>query len=191
MVAMQAVSLASGGAQVRSPRLISASENTSAAAKTLLFRLVKPDDNHEALLDLAAVGHGESRFGYIPFSRDKARKILGQALAEEKRHLIAVAEVRGRAEGFVFASVGEYHVGEGVLIVTINAIYTSQSLRTSLLGGKAALGLFRAVALWARGIGAREILLHATSGISAERVGRSVERLGFVQAGGSYVASVM
>lgn len=107
-----------------------------------------------------------------------------------ERHLVAVAEVRGRAEGFVFASVGEYHVGTGVLIATINAIYTAPSLRGSLLGGRAGVGLFRAVKNWARGSGAAEILLHATSGISADRVGRTVGRLGFVRVGGSYVARV-
>ena len=106
------------------------------------------------------------------------------------RHLVAVAEVRGRQEGFVFASVGEYLAGTGALIVTINAVFTSQGLRRSLLGSRAAVGLFRAVGRWSRGIGAREILLHATSGIAVERAVRTISRLGFVPVGQSYVANL-
>lgn len=113
---------------------------------------------------LAEAAHRESRFGYIPFDREKTRRVVEQALAEDRRHLIAVAEVRGQVEGFVFASAGEYLYGSGVLIVTINTVYTSQRLRGSLLGGRAALGLFRAVGRWSKGIGAREILLHTTTG---------------------------
>lgn len=160
------------------------------AAKALTLRLVRPQDDHDSFLDLAEAAHRESRFGDIPFSRDKARRVLTRALAEGPRHLVAVAEVRGWPEGFVFASAGEYIVGTGALIVTVNAIYTAAGLRGTLLGGQAALGLFRAVGRWSKGIGAREILLHATSGIGVERVGRTVGRMGFRAVGGTYVARV-
>lgn len=161
------------------------------AATKLSYRLITRDSpNHEALLDLVQAAHEESRFGYIPFSRDKARRVMVQALTEGARHLIAVAEIRGRPEGFVFASVGEYLVGTGALIVTVNAIYTSRNLRGSLLGGRTALGLFRAVARWSKGIGAREILLHATSGIGGARTLRTIDRIGFKLVGGTYVATV-
>jgi hypothetical protein len=173
------------------PKPVSArDERPGATTRALSFRLVMPDDDHEALLDLVAVGHAESRFGYIPFSRDKARKLLEQALAGGSRHLVAVAEVHGRPQGFVFASVGEYHIGTGVLIVTINAIYTSQVLRGSMLGGRAAVGLFRAVGQWSRGVGAKEILLHITSGISESGTVRLVTKLGFFQIGGSFAATI-
>ena len=85
----------------------------------------------------------------------------------------------------------EYLYGSGVLIVTINTVYTSQRLRGSLLGGRAALGQFRAVGLWSKGIGAREILLHTTSGIKEERVGKAAERMGFAKLGGSYAKSAI
>ncbi|NJN35799.1 MAG: hypothetical protein HC794_00595 [Nitrospiraceae bacterium] len=158
------------------------------AAGALVFRLVRVGENFGPLLDLFEAAHRETRFGDIPFSRDKALTLLLQVLAEDTRHLLAVAEVNGRPEGVVFASVGEYFVGTDALIVTINVIYTSQTLRGSLLGGRAALGLFKAVGRWSTGIGAREILLHTTSGIRLERVGRAVGRMGFEVVGGTYVA---
>lgn len=63
-------------------------------------------------------------------------------------------------------------MGTDALIVAITAIYTSYDLRGSLLGGRAA------------GIGAREILLHATSGIDVDRVKSAIERMGFEAVGG-------
>ena len=169
---------------------LSRGPESRAPAKSLSFRLVDLTYPSDALLDLVEAAHRESRFGDIPFSRDKARRLLDAALTQGAHHLIAVAEVRGRPQGFVFSSVGEYLVGTGALIVTINAVYTSKALRRSLLGGRVAVGLFRSVGRWSRGIGAREILLHVTSGISVERSGRTISRLGFVSAGQSYVARV-
>jgi len=162
----------------------------SAGARRLVLRLVRPDEDHEPLLDLFERAHQETRFNYIPFSRDKAKRLMRQTMAEDARHLVAAAEVGGKPEGFIFASAGEYFVGTDALIVTINVIYTSQELRGSMLGGRAAVGLFRAVGKWAKGIGAAEILLHVTSGISEERTARAVGRLGFAPIGGSYVAKV-
>jgi hypothetical protein len=77
------------------------------AVRALQLGLVTSDENHEPLLDLAEAAHAEGRFGCIPFSREKARRVLMQALAEERRHLTAVAAVRGRPGGLVFAAVGE------------------------------------------------------------------------------------
>jgi hypothetical protein len=169
-------------------------EATEAAPKRrtgekLSWRIVtRTSDNIESLLDLAEAGHTESRFGDLPFSRDKARKHLMNALEHENRNLVAVAELNGKVEGFVAASAGEYWIATGALIVTINTIYTSKHLRNSLLGGRAAVVLFRGVAKWAKGIGAREILVHVTGGIDEVRAGQTLTRLGFRTVGGSYVA---
>jgi L-amino acid N-acyltransferase YncA len=158
----------------------------------LSWRIVtRTSDNLESLLDLAEAGHAESRFGDLPFSRDKARKQLMNALENDSRYLVAVAELNGKVEGFVAASAGEYWIATGALIVTVNTIYTSRHLRTSLLGGRAAVVLFRGVAKWAKGIGAREILVHVTGGIDETRAGRTMKRLGFREVGGSYVAKIV
>jgi hypothetical protein len=160
----------------------------SAGGRRLVLRLVRPSEDHEPLLDLFESAHQETRFNYIPFSRDKARRLLRQVMAEDARHLVVVAAVGGKPEGFVFASVGEYFVGTDALIVTINVIYTSHNMRGSLLGGRAANGLFRAVGRWSKGIGAREILLHVTSGIEPKRAQQTIGRYGFEIVGSSHIA---
>jgi GNAT superfamily N-acetyltransferase len=162
----------------------------SAGARKLVLRLVRPDEDHEPLLDLFERAHQETRFNYIPFSRDKARRLLRQVMAEDARHLVAVAEVGGKPEGFVYASVGEYFVGTDALIVTINVIYTSTDIRRSLLGGRIASRLMRAVEQWAKGIGAGEVLLHVTSGIAEDRAGRTAQRMGFAPIGRAYTAKM-
>jgi len=161
-----------------------------AGDRKLVLRLVRPDEDPEPLLDLFEQAHQETRFNYIPFSRDKARRLLSQVMAEDARHLLAVAEVGGKPEGFLFASAGEYFVGTDTLIVTINVIYNSQALRRTLLGGRAAVGLFNAVRRWSSGIGAREIMLHTTSGIESSRVDQAVKRLGFGIVGCAYALNV-
>jgi hypothetical protein len=158
--------------------------------RRLVLRLVRSDEDPEPLLDLFEKAHQETRFNYIPFSRDKARRLLRQVMAEDARHLVAVAEVGGKPEGFVYASVGEYFVGTDALIVTINVIYTSPPLRNSLLGGKVALRLFMAVDRWSKEVGAREILLHVTSGIEPKRLWRTVGRIGLRTVGATYVKRI-
>ena len=163
----------------------------AAPARKLSFSIVNRDwNNHESLLDLVAAAHAESRYGDIPFSRDKARRHLETALNDQRRHFAAVAEVGGQVVGFVYATVGEYWVGTGALIVTINTIYTSKELRNSLLGGRAAVVLFRGVAKWAKGIGAREILVHVTSGIDEPRAKASLRHLGFNMGGSTFVSQL-
>jgi hypothetical protein len=68
-----------------------------------------------------------------------------------------IAERRGQAVGFVYCSVGEYHIGSDVLLTTIHNMNVARSVRSSLSGGKIALGLFRGVETWSQARGAKEI----------------------------------
>lgn len=165
--------------------------STHGAYRALTLRRVELCDEGDPLLTLVQRAHEESRFAYALFSRRKARRVLVQALTEGPRHLVMVAEYRGRPQGFVYASAGEYLVASDAVMATINAIYTAADLRGTILGGRISLGLFRAVGQWAQSVGAREILLHATSGIAPDRLARTVTRMGFKPLGGSYVGSLI
>lgn len=158
--------------------------------RSLSFRRMKAGDDLERLLDLVEVGHKESRFGYIPFSREKARKIGERALSDPARNLLIVAELRGRPVGFLFASVGEFHIGHGVRLATIHAVYTEPRLRASLCGGRVTTHLFRALTNWAEVAGAHEILLHVTSGVSADATSAMSSKLGFGLIGGVLAACI-
>lgn len=53
-------------------------------------------------------------------------------------------------------------------------------------GGKAALGLLMGVETWSKARGAREVLLHVTSGVDLARTHKLAKRAGFQLIGGSY-----
>ena len=44
------------------------------------------------IVDLAREAHAESRFGYIPFSAEKVRKIAERAIGDETRHAVMFAK---------------------------------------------------------------------------------------------------
>jgi len=153
----------------------------------LSFQLASSDSDLPAIVQLARESHAESRFGYIPFNPDKVRKIAKATFKDQKRHAVMLAEKRGRAVGFVYCSVGEYHIGSDILLTTIHNMNVSHTVRSSLAGGKIALGLFRGVETWSQARGAKEILFHVTSGVHLAQAHKLAKRIGYKFIGGSYV----
>ncbi|WP_353531629.1 hypothetical protein [Cognatishimia sp. WU-CL00825] len=159
----------------------------SAKGASVSFRLAKGETDLPAILALAKEAHEESRFGYIPFSADKVRKIARSAFKDTKRHAVMIASKGKTPVGFVYCSVGEYHIGKGVLIATIHNMNVSKDVRASLAGGRIALGLFKGVESWAKARNAQEVLFHVTSGVNLASAHKLAKRIGFQFVGGSYV----
>ena len=155
----------------------------------LCFRLASSDVDLPAIVELAREAHRESRFGYIAFSPAKVRKIARAAFEDQTRYAVMLAEKHGQAVGFAYCSVGEYHIGSNVLLTTIHNMNVSRAVRSSLSGGKIALGLFRGVETWSQARGAKEILFHVTSGVNLAQSHRLAKRIGYKFVGGSYVKS--
>ncbi|WP_208352883.1 GNAT family N-acetyltransferase [Pseudaestuariivita rosea] len=154
------------------------------------FRLVNSEADLPHIVDLAKEAHEESRFGYIPFSPEKVRKIALRALKDQKRHAVIIAEKNERAIGFAYCSVGEYHIGSDILLTTIHNINVSHDIRSSLSGGRIALGLFRGVQIWSQARGAKEILFHVTSDVNLAQAHKLAKRIGYKFVGGSYVKTM-
>ncbi len=104
-------------------------ELESPPSKPLCFHVVSDRADIPKIVDLAREAHAESRFGYIPFSADKVRKIAEQAIADEKRHAVMLAEKNDVPVGFAYCSVAEYHIGTDVLLTTIHNINVSRDVR--------------------------------------------------------------
>ena len=98
-----------------------------------------------------------------------------------------IAEKHGQAVGFVYCSVGEYHIGADVLLTTIHNMNVFRTVRSSLSGGKIALGLFRGVETWSQAGKAKEILFRVTSDMNLAQAHRLAKRIGYKFVGGSYV----
>ena len=162
------------------------SVGAASTARSLSFRRLSAGDDLEPLLDLVEIGHKESRFGYIPFSREKARRIGERALSDPLHHLLFVVERRSNPLGFIFASVGEFHIGVGMEIAVIQAVYLRREFRGSLLSGSAVKGLFLGLEQWASRLGVSEIDFHITSGIKDRRSSDPVGKLGYRLVGAAY-----
>lgn len=156
----------------------------------LQFRLAKDKSDLPAIVALAREAHEESRFSYIPFSEAKVRKIALGAFKDQKRHAVMLATKGDTPVGFVYCSAGEYHIGEGVLLTTIHNMNVSRAVRSSLSGGKIAMGLFKGVETWSQARGVKETLFHVTSGIDLARAHKLAKRIGYKFVGGSYVKAV-
>ena len=98
-----------------------------------------------------------------------------------------IAEKHGQAVGFVYCSVGEYHIGADVLLTTIHNMNVFRTVRSSLSGGKIALGLFRGGKTWSQARKAKEILFRVTSDVNLAQAHRLAKRIGCKFVGGSYV----
>lgn len=122
----------------------------------------------------------------IPFSEDKVRKIARKAMQDYKRHAVMIARKAGRLVGFVYCSVGKYHIGTGVLLTSIHNINVVKDVRASLSGGKIALSLFKWGETWSKARNASEIFLHVSSGFNLASIHALAKKMGFVFVGGSY-----
>jgi hypothetical protein len=142
------------------------------------------------IISLAREAHDESRFSYIKFSDAKVRKITKSALQNNKQQAILMVAKGDRPIGFASCSIGEYHIGEGAFISTIHNMNVSQSFRSTLAGGRAALGLLKGIETWSKARGAIEVLFHVTSDVDLARSHKFSKRIGFKFVGGSYVKSM-
>lgn len=138
------------------------------------------------LILLAREAHQESRFSYIPFSEEKVRRIALRAFQDKKRHAVMIARKSSEPVGFVYCSVGEYHIGTDVLLTTIHNLNVLKNARANLSSGKIAFGLLRGVETWSEALGSKETLLHISSGVDLARAHRFAKHAGFQFLGGSY-----
>ena len=139
---------------------------------------------------LASLAHGESFFSDIPFSREKFYRAFDNTITEPDTYLGLKISVEGRIVGFCYALLGGFYIGEEAKIVTVITIAVDPIVRTSMLGGKAALKLTRAVELWGKAMNASHVLYHATSGTNPSMSDRFFRKLGMTTLGGNYAKSI-
>ena len=136
---------------------------------------------------MARAAHEESVFSFVAFDEAKARRLGMRALERPDRHGALLAWHRDQPAGFLPCSAGEYMIGSGALLVTIQALYVDPGLRRCLFGGRAAIGLLAGARSWARARKATVLLMHVTSGVAAARKHRMVRRSKGDHGRGNYV----
>lgn len=143
----------------------------------------------EQILDLESLARealNESRYNAATFSPDKFKKHAAEAANAPRYHGVLVAAHGGKPVGFVYCNVGEPLVGTGLLITTVQVLFVAPSIRETLLGGKAFLGLLNGLTAWSNSRNGKEILIHSTSGVNVSEMSRALTRKGFEVCGASF-----
>ena len=105
---------------------------------------------------------------------------------KNKPALGLVAKIDGKAIDFSYATIGEYFIGENDKIVTIIVLYVKSEIRHSLMGGKVALKLFKAVKQIAKKEKVKHMLTHVISGANISLTDRFFRKIGAKTLGGNY-----
>ncbi|WP_146227491.1 hypothetical protein [Pseudoroseicyclus aestuarii] len=105
---------------------------------------------------------------HIPFHEKKVSALSNKGLIDRKRYAISLACGPQNPVDVAYSSVGEYHIGKGILITIGYSIFVIRKDQSSLSGGTVSLGLMLAVETWAQARGSSEVFLHFTSGEEAD-----------------------
>lgn len=150
------------------------------------IRLATQQADFDRLRPLSLELHGQTRYSDIPYSFEKRDALFNKAITRPGQHALFIAEKDSESIGFLFCGAGEYIVGTEDIIATVISFFVPEKYRTSLLGGRAAVGLLKSAVNWSRARSAREIQVHATAGISIQRLDRFLRRSGFSVIGANY-----
>ncbi|MBG6155993.1 hypothetical protein IWQ52_002041 [Labrenzia sp. EL_159] len=171
-----------------------AAERTTHA--NMIVRLADGSEaDYRAGVYLAREAHQNTIFRDIPFSEAKARAIFDKAMAQPGRFGLIYA-VPGGSEplaeiglyGFASVQAGEYFLGSGTLIATVQTLNISQRISGSFLGGKVALRLFKALRHWSQTQGCEHLMAHVTNGMGVEDADRFFRRCRMTTVGGNYLS---
>jgi hypothetical protein len=188
------------GAQLDAPRpLVEAAGDRSGADRAhsnMIVRLANGSEaDWQAACYLAREAHLNTSFRDIPFAEEKARAIYDRACKDPGCIGLVLATPNtseplkpDSLHGFASIHAGEYFLGNGSLIATVQTLNISKKLAGTLLGGKVALRLVKAVRHWAKIRNCEHLLVHVTNGVDAHEVDKFFRRCGMTTVGGNYVS---
>jgi hypothetical protein len=132
--------------------------------------------------------HARSAFAGIPFSDDKFDRAFAQVLAGPHHVLGLVAEGDGHIVGALWASSGEYFIGEGARLATIHMIAV-ETREPPIRRARIFMRLVAGVRIWAEKNNTAHVLAHVTTGTDSAAAGRLLRAIGGNALGGSFLLS--
>lgn len=154
-------------------------------SSNLILSASEPVDRDQGCA-LAKQFHEESIFAEIPFSPEKFYAAFDATISEPTKFLGLKVMREDHMLGFCYASIGEYHIGKGVKMVTVITIFVDKEIRSSLLGGRVTKKLMQGVEVWGRKLGASYILYHVTAGNGVAETDKLFRKMGMTTLGGNY-----
>jgi|GEM_PF-2120928 len=142
--------------------------------------------DREALRLLARWQHEQTLFGDIPFCDAKFDRLFDRWRSGQHHQCGIVAELGGAVVGGLYASAGEYQLGQGAVLTTVHAIAVDGRNTHPAIRAKVFLQLLRGVKEWSKTRGSRHVMVHATTGVNARAVDRLMRSAGGEFVGGAY-----
>jgi GNAT superfamily N-acetyltransferase len=111
----------------------------------------------------------------------------GGVLRRPKHTIGLIAELNGRIVGAASAHAGEYLIGEGAILVSVELVAVEQEKLPAVRRAKTFAALIQGLRRWAKSRNARALLLHVTTGTNVKATDRLLRAAGMKCVGGSYV----
>lgn len=148
-------------------------------------RPLTPEDVAEVIA-LGYKMHQESVYRHFDYDENKCGQLLYRFLTNPNTCFAHVAESDGELVGVFLGSIGEHYFGRD-LVASDTLWYVLPEHRGSRAGGV----LLKTFESWAKDRNAAEINVGISSGLSAEKTGAMLQKVGYEVVGGIYKRRVV
>ena len=149
------------------------------------IRPIEPKDV-PGVIDLGFWMHQESVYRHFNYDPNKCGRMVYHFMTNPDTHFAYVGTHKGTLNSVLLGSIGEHYFGTD-LIASDTLWYVSPQSRGSRVG----LQLLRAFEKWAKERDAAEIYMGISSGLSADKTGAMLQKLGYDVVGGNYKQRVV
>tara|TARA_R110000744_G_scaffold348171_2_gene453711 strand:- start:170 stop:628 length:459 start_codon:yes stop_codon:yes gene_type:complete len=151
----------------------------------MTIRPMQPEDL-PTVLEMARCMHQESVYRRFDYDENKMGRLLYNYIINPKTSFSCVGTSKDTLNGVFLGSIGEHYFGTD-LIASDTLWYVSPQSRGSRVG----LQLLQAFENWAKERDAAEICVGVSSGLSADKTGTMLQKLGYDVVGGIYKLHVV
>lgn len=139
--------------------------------------------NVEALVDLGRMCHIESRFARLQYDGERVAQRFIHMIEHPLTTIFFVAahDSGGALHGLMIGSIDEYFFCRERVASSVFLLVHPQHR-----GGLAAIKMVMAFRAWAQSRAAAEVYIGVASGVSMQRTGRFLSKLGLQLSGGNY-----
>lgn len=138
-----------------------------------------------ALVELGRLCHMESRFARLPYDGERVTERLAQMIVQplSTTFFVKAQSADGAMHGLMIGSIDEYFFCRERIASSIFLL-----VHPAHRGGLAAAKMVLAFRAWAQARVAAEVYVGVASGVSMQRTGRFLSKLGLELSGGNYSA---
>lgn len=136
-----------------------------------------------SLVELGRLCHLESRFARLPYDGERVAQRFAHMIEHplSTTFFVAAHDAGGHLHGLMIGSIEEYFFcRERIASSVFLLVHPAQR------GGLAAIKMVIAFRAWAQARGAAEVYIGVASGVSMQRTGRFLSKLGLQLSGGNY-----